>query len=162
MSLEPWLQVLLLVCAANGAPILIRWWLGSRLDFPVDLGRCWYDGQRLLGPTKTLRGVAAGIAAAVLGAPLLGLPTVVGWLVGGGAVLGDLLSSFLKRRLRMAPSSRAAGLDQIPESLLPVLAAREAMGLDAWQLVMVVCIFLLLDMILSPLLYWVHIRRRPY
>ena len=32
------------------------------------------------------------------------------------AMVGDLLSSFVKRRLKFQPSSRATGLDQIPES----------------------------------------------
>jgi len=38
------------------------------------------------------------------------------------AMLGDLFSSFLKRRMGLAPSCQAIGLDQIPESLLPMLA----------------------------------------
>ena len=35
---------------------------------------------------------------------------------------GDLFSSFIKRRFGSAPSSQALGLDQIPESLLPLVA----------------------------------------
>ena len=47
-----------------------------------------------------------------------GLPATVGTPLGGGAMLGDALSSFIKRRMGAAPSSRATGLDQIPEALL--------------------------------------------
>ena len=39
----------------------------------------------------------------------------IGLLVAATAMAGDLLSSFLKRRLALAPSSQAIGLDQIPE-----------------------------------------------
>jgi hypothetical protein len=38
------------------------------------------------------------------------------------AMLGDLFSGFVKRRLGMGPSDKALGLDYVPESLLPLLA----------------------------------------
>src|SRR5438477_12422592 len=44
---------------------------------------------------------------------------------------GDLLSSFLKRRFDLAPSTKATGLDQIPEALFPLLACRSALSLTA-------------------------------
>ena len=37
---------------------------------------------------------------------------------------GDLFSSFVKRRLDLASSSMAIGLDHIPESFFPLLASR--------------------------------------
>src|SRR5262249_58539326 len=57
-------------------------------------------------------------------APLVGLPAAIGAIVGGSAMAGDLLSSFVKRRLALVPSSKATGLDQVPESLLPLLACQ--------------------------------------
>jgi hypothetical protein len=43
---------------------------------------------------------------------------------------GAPLSSFIKRRLALVPSSQAIGLDQIPESLFPLLACRQ-LGMTA-------------------------------
>ena len=47
-----------------------------------------------------------------------------GVVIGATAMAGDLLSSFCKRRLKLAPSSQALGLDQIPEVLLPAVVSR--------------------------------------
>ena len=58
-------------------------------------------------------------------------------------MLGDLVSSFLKRRLNMPPSSRATVIDQIPECLLPTLAIRSTLGLGALDVIFIVIIFFL-------------------
>ena len=113
-----------LIVVANGVPVLAKRALGTRLDRPLDGGTVLADGRRPFGPTKTIRGVALSLLATPLAAELLGLPWKVGALVAGAAIAGDLFSSFMKRRLGLPPSSMAIGLDQIPESLLPLLASR--------------------------------------
>ena len=50
---------------------------------------------------------------------MIGLDWRIGALVAAMAMLGDLFSSFLKRRMGLAPSRQAIGLDQIPESCFP-------------------------------------------
>jgi hypothetical protein len=55
---------------------------------------------------------------------ILRLGWTIGVVVGSMAMLGDLFSSFVKRRLNLPPSSRATFLDQVPESLFPLLASR--------------------------------------
>ena len=47
----------------------------------------------------------------------------VGILTTTCAMAGDLFSSFVKRRLHLASSSMAIGLDHIPEFLFPLLAS---------------------------------------
>ncbi len=156
-------QLLLLLLVANGAPIITRLLLGDRPDTrPVDAGRVLRDGRRLFGPSKTVRGIIASIIVSALAAPLLGLSLLTGALVGLFAMLGDLFSSFCKRRLGIETSGMALGLDQIPESLFPALAVREQLGLDAMDIILVVVIFFALELVLSRLLYRLHIRKRPY
>lgn len=75
---------------------------------------------------------------------------------------GDLCSSFLKRRLALAPSSRALGLDQLPESLLPLLVCRAALSLTAADIVFAVILFFAGEIVLSRLLYRIHLRDEPY
>jgi hypothetical protein len=75
---------------------------------------------------------------------------------------GDLFSSFLKRRLRLPPRARATGLDQLPESLLPLLACREALSLTTLDVAVIAGLFFLGEIILSPLLFKIHLRDRPY
>jgi CDP-archaeol synthase len=96
------------------------------------------------------------------GALLLGLAWEVGVLVGGFAMAGDLLSSFFKRRMNLPSSSRASGLDQIPESLLPLLACRNLLSLTAADIVVCAAMFLVGEVLLSRVLYAWHLRDRPY
>lgn len=109
-----------------------------------------------------MRGVVLALLATTAGAPLVGLSLQIGALVGISSMLGDLLSSFVKRRLRMEPSARATGLDQIPESLLPLLVVREAMRLGPGEIAFVTGAFLIGEIALSRCLYRMHIRERPY
>jgi CDP-2,3-bis-(O-geranylgeranyl)-sn-glycerol synthase len=155
-------KLLFLLLAANGAPILARRVLGARWDTAIDGGRLLGDRQPLFGPAKTWRGIIAALLITPLLAALLGLPPLLGALVAVLAMFGDLLSSFTKRRLRITPSSMALGLDQIPEALLPLLACRQYLGMDWGTVVLLVALFLILELLLSRLLYRLNIRRQPY
>ena len=75
---------------------------------------------------------------------------------------GDLCSSFLKRRMNMAPHSMALGLDQIPESLFPLLACQSLLGLTVLDIAAGVASFLVGELLLSRLLFRLHVRDRPY
>jgi CDP-diglyceride synthetase len=100
--------------------------------------------------------------AAIASATILGLEWVNGLYVGVIATLGDLVSSFLKRRLNMPPSSRATVIDQIPKCLLPTLAIRSTLGLGALDVIFIVIIFFLGHITLSQLFFRWKIRNRPY
>src|SRR5512137_1303973 len=125
------LRLLLLLGVANSAPIAARRLLGDRWAAPLDGGLNFIDGRPLLGPGKTIRGVAAAVVATALAAWALGLSPPVGALLGAVSMAGDALASFVKRRLGVAPSGRATGLDQVPESLLPLLAVQGMLDLSA-------------------------------
>jgi CDP-2,3-bis-(O-geranylgeranyl)-sn-glycerol synthase len=155
-------QMSVLLAAANGAPVILTRLLGSRCAWPFDAGVLFFDGRPLLGKSKTLRGVLVAVLASVAVALLLGLGWEIGVLAGVGAMAGDALSSFVKRRLDLSASSRATGLDQVPESLFPLLACRSALSLSVADIAIGVAIFFIGEVVLSVLLYRVHIRDRPY
>jgi CDP-2,3-bis-(O-geranylgeranyl)-sn-glycerol synthase len=155
-------QSLLLLMLANGAPVVAKKVFGRHFARPLDGGLKLADGRPMFGPSKTLRGLLAAVAAAAAGAPLLGLAPRLGVFVALGAMAGDLLSSFVKRRFALRPSSRALGLDQVPESLIPLLLCRTALALTAADLALAVAIFFLGEIVLSRLLYRVHLRDEPY
>ncbi len=156
------LRLVALIVIANGAPIVAGALFGRRGAWPVDGGWVLGDGYRLLGDSKTWRGVLSALLAAGAGAALLGLPVWIGWVVGAAAMLGDMLSSFLKRRLGVPPSGRATGLDQIPESLLPLLAVAGEFALTGSAILLTVVGFVALEIMLSPVFYWLGLRNRPY
>jgi CDP-2,3-bis-(O-geranylgeranyl)-sn-glycerol synthase len=156
------LALLLLIVAANGAPVVAHAMLGERWAAPVDFGVCLADGRRLLGETKTWRGLVAALAASTALAPLLGLSPLLGLAAGALAMSGDLLASFAKRRLDRPSSSRALVLDTVPESLLPALGLMRPLHLGGAEILGLVILFGLLDALISPLLYRLRIRRRPW
>jgi CDP-archaeol synthase len=155
-------RLAILLAVANGAPVIASRIFGHRFSYPLDDGVEFFDGKPLFGKSKTVRGIVVSILFSAMVAPLLGLGWKIGVAVGGAAMAGDLVSSFVKRRLNLAPSSRATGLDQIPESLFPLLACRGALSLSILDIGIGVAIFFVGEVVLSLLLYKVHIRDRPY
>ncbi|MGE5154754.1 MAG: CDP-archaeol synthase [Bdellovibrio bacteriovorus] len=143
------LSTLALILLANGLPALLGLLLGP--GRPLDGGLRLGDGRPLLGPTKTRRGVVAALVATPLTAIALGLPWYLGLLVALGAMLGDLLASFTKRRLGLAPSATAPILDTVPESLIPVLLVMRHLGLGWLDLALLILAFAVLDLVLTPL-----------
>ena len=162
MQFLPVLKLLVLLTLANGTPIVTKKILGPRFSYPLDGGIKLGDGRPLFGSSKTIRGILVSIVVTTAAAPLLGLSLGVGATVAAAAMAGDLFSSFTKRRLNFPSSSQALGLDQIPESLLPMLACANALSLTATDIVLGVAIFFVGELILSRLLYWLRLRDRPY
>lgn len=111
------------------APVLV----GKRLAFlaaPLDLGAS-IDGVRIFGDHKTWRGlilgVAAGAAVFVVQAAAYRagyahglaitdyseLPSLFGAWLGFGAIVGDAIKSFFKRRVGIAPGKPWIGPDEV-------------------------------------------------
>jgi CDP-2,3-bis-(O-geranylgeranyl)-sn-glycerol synthase len=96
---------------ANAAPLVFG---GGK---PLDRGRNFIDGRPIFGAHKTVRGVVAGILAG----SLVGLGeslvdprlAIAGVAISFGAVLGDLLGAFVKRRLNMPPGRLFPVVDQL-------------------------------------------------
>ena|SRR5579864_8397152 len=156
------LKILVLLALANGTPIAAKKILGARFSFPLDAGKNLWDGRPLFGPSKTVRGILVSIIITTACAPLIRLDITVGAIAAVAAMAGDLFSSFVKRRLNYPPSSQAIGLDQIPESLFPMLACRDALSLTIVDIALGVVIFFVGELVLSYLLHRLHLRETPY
>ena len=96
---------------------------------PMDFKRTMKSGARILGDGKTWRGFFGGIfSGVIIGLLLVGVSTpfdeehfgfgafpdflIIIILLSAGALLGDVLGSFIKRRLGRKRGSKAPGLDQ--------------------------------------------------
>lgn len=156
------LKLLLLVIVANGAALLGTMLLRQRFARPLDFGLQLGDGRRLFGSHTTLRGLLLAITCTAVAAPLLGLPVADGIIVGLAAMAGDLFSSFVKRRLGIAPGGMALGLDQLPESLLPLGLLAADYDLTPLMVLGLGLAFMLFDLAASQLLYRFGLREHPY
>jgi CDP-2,3-bis-(O-geranylgeranyl)-sn-glycerol synthase len=156
------LQSLAILAVANTAPLVAKKILGTRFSHPLDGGVTFVDKRALFGPSKTIRGLVVSILATAAVAPFIGVAPGIGALMAAAAMAGDLLSSFVKRRLDRPPSSQAMGLDQVPESLLPLLVGRQALSLGAIDITIAVAIFFIGEILLARLFYRLGLREQPY
>ncbi|MCE4610297.1 MAG: CDP-2,3-bis-(O-geranylgeranyl)-sn-glycerol synthase [Desulfurococcales archaeon] len=118
---EDLINLLLLILpalAANGAPVVARRIYGR--GTPLDMGRKWIDGRRILGEGKTLEGFVTGMLTGFLVGIIEGVLynnlywfARAGLLAGIGAMIGDLVGSFIKRRLGIERGEPAPLLDQL-------------------------------------------------
>ena len=124
---------------ANGIPTILG--KGKRFNRPIDGGRYWFDGKRILGDGKTVRGLISGVLSGMLSCmaiivvaeqfnyplafmnlrsyfPILqsnGLlfGAIIGFLLGFGALFGDMVGSFIKRRSGLQRGESYMFMDQL-------------------------------------------------
>ena len=93
---------------------------------PVDFGKTFIDGKRIFGPGKTLRGLIGGTLIGIFVGVLLQLtekslhlglpsfdPIYVIVTLSFGAMLGDLVESFFKRRIGLSRGRPLPLADQL-------------------------------------------------
>lgn len=115
------IQALILLLAINFGPFLtlpLRRVLPKR---PLDHHIRFIDGRPLLGSHKTLAGFVAGILFSGLVAGLLGVSIGVGLLAGLLGMIGDCISSFIKRRFQKPPGTNMPMVDHVFEAAFPLL-----------------------------------------
>jgi len=117
----------------------------------------------VLFSTNDLSGLSTSVTfLLIIDAPVFGLSPLIGGAFGILVMSGDLAASFIKRRLAYVESSRFRALDVLPESLLPILILREALELTIVGSIFTVSFFFIFEVLLSPILFRLHIRKRPY
>ncbi len=107
---------------ANAVPVIFG---GGH---PLDAGRAFFDGKPILGSHKTLRGFLSGLIVGTLVGFLQTLifqnvifqydsrfryDIMLGFVLSLGALVGDLVESFIKRRLNIPPGSSLPVADQL-------------------------------------------------
>ena len=160
LSVPPGLAAFALLAGAHTAPWAAGRLLGGRWTAPIDGGAILPDGARLFGAHKTWRGALAALLLCALIAPLLGHRIGLGLAFAALAMGGDLLSSLLKRRLRLAPGREVPGLDQIPEALLPLLTLAGSLRISVPSAALLSALFTLFDLAAIPLRH-PRQRQRP-
>ena len=112
----------------------------------MDMGKKFLDGRRIFGDGKTIRGFACGLVVGTIVGILQGIAgaqlkeyLLLGFLLALGALLGDLASSFIKRRLGIERGGAAPGLDQLSFVVVALLLA-SPVNLPSWQVIAVILI----------------------
>lgn len=136
---------------ANMAPVVFKSFPGtSWLKKPIDNGRIW-NGRRLFGEHKTYFGFVSGVLFAMV---LIALQAVLytmcancrwlfladysdgriwflGFLFGFGALFGDLIKSFIKRRVGIGDGKPFPPFDQL-DSIIGGLVFASMVFVPPW------------------------------
>ena len=155
-------EVLVLILVANGAPVMATYLFSHRMPLPIDFGLRLNDQQYLFGITKTWRGLFSSLIITSIVSGFMGYGIYSGLLIALLAMSGDLVSSFIKRRLKKASSSQFLFLDQIPESFFPALGMMQVISLSLIQVIVITAVFTIMELVLSYLFYQIGIRKKPY
>ncbi len=156
------LQILVMLLATNGAPVLAARVFQAHGALSLDLGKRLQDGYPVFGSSKTWRGLLSALATSCMLSILFGYGIWFGLIFGTLVMTGDLCSSFVKRRRGLKPGDRSPGWDQLPESLFPSIYTTAVLGVDWWWAILLALSFAMGQMLISRPLYWLNIRKRPY
>lgn len=146
------IETLILIGVANSAPVVGGLALRGWMNRPLDGGASWFDGRPLFGSSKTVRGLALSLVVTAAAASVIGRGPIFGLSIAALAMAGDLVSSFVKRRLALPSGATAPLLDQVPESLLPALFAAWSLAFGVAETAAVVLAFSILGLLLSTAL----------
>jgi len=111
---------------ANAAPVI----LGG--GGPLDGGRTWIDGEPLFGDHKTVRGTISGLVVGIIAGFILMMP-LRGVLLSVGAIGGDIIVSFIKRRLKLQPGAMFPVADQMGFIVFAVLLVSLVQPSPPWE-----------------------------
>lgn len=163
---------------ANAIPnFLPHFKMGKVLDSPVDLGRS-FKGKRIFGDNKTVKGFVFGILFAILtcllqfalykNGYLLSITVVnynfigafvIGFLLGFGALAGDAMKSFVKRRIDIEPGKPFPVFDQIDFAIGALVFVLLAVALPLDVLLTALIISPILPFVANILAYLLGIKK---
>lgn len=188
------LWLLLPAYVANMSPVLLARMLPT-LSAPIDGGRRAADGERLLGDGKTWRGLIGGtLLGGITGVlasavwirwhPPFGdtfdaasgpfTPLLLGLGLGFGALAGDSVKSYFKRRTGRGRGASWPGFDQldfVAGALLVGALAAWAAGSWAWYessflrpeiLLVLVLATPVLHLLVNVAGYWLKLKKEPW
>lgn len=154
---------------------------------PIDRGKVLRDGSRLFGDGKTVRGFVVGVACGTLTgaaqtimAPLLepilemyvtvtpemesvllmNLPAA--FLLSFGALTGDLIGSFVKRRARIKSGDPSPMLDQLGFVVIALIAASLFIRPAAQYAQILILVTLFVHWLSNALGYVLGFKKHPW
>lgn len=159
---------------ANKIPLLNRW------KTPIDFGKS-YKEKRILGNNKTWRGFCFGVTVAIITLALqkviytnsdwlqntitiIDYSTVtlwLGFLLGSGALLGDAIESFLKRRANVPSGEPWFPFDQLDYIIGGILLSSVIVALSPIYNAAVLLVWFGLHLVSSYIGFLLGLKDKP-
>ena len=161
---------------ANMAPVIVK--KINIFKFPVDFGKK-KSNKRIFGENKTFRGLIFGIIFAIIisffqfllykNNFLLEISFIdysnwllFGFLMGFGALIGDLTKSFFKRRLNYKPGQSFVPFDQVDFVIGALIFIYPLIKLSIELMIIIILLSFALDIIVNHLSYYLKIRNEKW
>ncbi|MBN2101724.1 MAG: CDP-2,3-bis-(O-geranylgeranyl)-sn-glycerol synthase [Candidatus Aenigmarchaeota archaeon] len=161
--------------AANGFAPLFKG------KVPIDGGRRLKDGKRIFGDGKTVKGFIGGcVMALVVGliqmlitpyipwdmSPvvlrIIYMTPVLGFLLGFGALAGDMVGSFVKRRMDLKRGEPAPLLDQVDFLVGALFFTFLIADIKAEWAIVLLIVTPLFHLLANVIGYLIKIKKEPY
>lgn len=142
--------------AANAFALIFR---GEK---QIDFGRLFIDGKPIFGRGKTFKGFFLGLIMGVITGSILGISLSTSFLVGFGALLGDLMSAFIKRRLSIKTGDPAPILDQFDFVLGATLLSQAWKYLDPRSILIIMALTPAIHLVSNSLAFLIGVKKVPW
>ena len=162
---------------ANMAPVVAKN-IFRKLTFPIDFN-IKLDKYTIFGENKTYRGLIAGIIAAIgiayvqfflysnnilseLAIVDYSNWLVIGVLLGFGAMFGDMVKSFVKRRLGLKPGTPFVPFDQLDFVFGSLIFIYPVARLSMEKMAIILFISFILHMVINHIAFYTGIRKERW
>ena len=180
------IQMILIACVTTLYFILPAYFSnGAGLGFgggtPVDFGKSDKNGIRWIGDGVTWRGLISGTIIGIITGIIQGLigPTIIanfgpyivtpiitdvssgiliGFLLGFGALLGDAIGSFLKRRLGIGRGKPAPLLDQLDFLIVALILVSFVVKLSLFFVIVAIVLTLIIHLLANTSAYLLGLK----
>ncbi len=144
---------------SNMSPLLVTRLIGG--GRPLDMGINFVDGKRLFGDNKTVEGTfSIIIVGSILG--LIYDLKFIGFIQALGVAVGDIVGSFMKRRLCIEPGGSLPFIDQELFMILAILLSNPFLKLSLRQIAFILAITPVLHLVSNAVAFLIGLKEVPY
>ncbi len=140
---------------ANMSPVIFG---GGK---PIDFNKKFIDGRRILGDHKTIRGFISGVILGTIAGIAQGR-ALQGILLSLGAMVGDAIGSFIKRRLGIEEGGSVPLLDQECFLVFSILFAYPIESVDLYSIIFLLFLTPLLHKGTNVIAYYLKLKEVSY
>ncbi|KZX14585.1 CDP-2,3-bis-(O-geranylgeranyl)-sn-glycerol synthase [Methanobrevibacter filiformis] len=134
-------------------------------ETPLDLGKNFIDGRRILGNGVTWKGLIFGTIAGTIAGTIIGVLEgsvlygfIVGLLLSFGSLTGDAVGSFIKRRLKIDQGRPAPIMDQLDFFVGALILVSLVVNIDGTTIIVGAIITLILHLSSNSVAYLLKIK----
>lgn len=145
----------------NATPLLVIKLI--KQGHPIDLNRIFMDGKPIFGPGKTIEGFLIGFLIGTITGIIQDQSNILRAVtLSIGAMFGDLVGSFIKRRLNIRRGDPAPILDQSSFILGAILLSSYFENYEIKEVLMIVLITIPLHIFANKLAYIFGLKKVPW